>query len=205
MTQNKKQNTASHKSTAAIRDEILDMALPNVIFDGWSIEMIQRAAKECGYDDLTVRAAFPDGITDALDAFAGKADRAMMAALADVDTSNMRVRDRVRTALIARFEYLNEHKDAVKESLKHWLNPLRKPRGAKITWRTADLIWDWAGDTSSDYNRYTKRGLLSGIIASATLVWVNDSSGTMDKTVRFIDGRIENVMQLGKLIGRMKA
>lgn len=205
MNQDKKQNKASHKSTAAIRAEILDKALPNIIFDGWTAEMLSRAAQQCGYDDLTLRAAFPDGITDALDAFSDMADRAMRAALVDVNLDDMRVRDRVRTALIARFNYLNAHKDAVRESLKHWLNPLRKPRGAKITWRTADHIWDMAGDTATDYNRYTKRALLSGIIASATLVWINDSSADMEKTVRFIDGRIENIMQFGKIIGRLKA
>jgi ubiquinone biosynthesis protein COQ9 len=194
-----------NKSTVEIRDDILSKALPNVIFDGWSMDMINQAAQDCGYDDLTVRAAFPDGITDVLDAFADMADRAMLAALADVNADDLKVRDRVRTALIARFTYLNTYKDAVKESLKYWLHPLRKPRAAKITWRSADRIWDFAGDTATDYNRYTKRGLLSGIIASSTLVWLNDSSDDMDKTIRFIDGRIENVMQLGKIIGRLKA
>ena len=192
------------QTTLDIRDAILDKLLPEVVFDGWSMEHVTKAADELGYDDLIVTAAFPDGLIDVMDAFADKADREMMKALVDVNPDDLRVRDRVRTALVTRFEQLGPHKDAVRESLKFWLNPLRKPRAGKITWRTADVIWDWAGDTATDYNRYTKRGLLSGIIASSTLVWVNDHDPDMAKTARFIDGRIDNVMQLGGLMAKFK-
>jgi ubiquinone biosynthesis protein COQ9 len=193
---------AKAKTTMEIRDAILNKALPDVIFDGWSMDSIAKAAADLGYDGLTIKAAFPAGIVDVLDAFADWADRKMLDTLGN--SEDMRVRDRVRHALINRFELLSPHKEAVKASLKFWLNPLRKPRAAKITWRTADVIWDWAGDTSTDYNRYTKRGLLSGIIASATLVWINDDTFDMSKTNSFIDGRIENVMQLGQIISKFK-
>ena len=46
-----------------------------------------------------------------------------------------------------------------------WVRPMRKFEGAKLVWKTADKIWNWAGDTSSDYNYYTKRALLSAVIA----------------------------------------
>jgi len=95
---------------------------------------------------------------------------------------------------------LNSYKDAVDQSLHFWIWPTRKLRAAKITWRTADVIWNWAGDDARDYNRYTKRGLLSGVIASTTIAWLNDASTNMDKTKSFLDRRIENVMKLGKVI-----
>lgn len=195
---------STQKTTADIRDHILDKALPNIIFDGWTMDVIQAAADELGYDDLILGAAFPDGVIDALDAFADKADRAMLAALTDINPDDLKVRERVQTALVTRFEQLGPHKEAVKESMKFWLNPLRKPRAAKIIWRTADVIWNWAGDTATDYNRYSKRGLLTGIIGSATLVWLNDHSDDMGKTTSFIEARIGNVMQFGKLVGSVK-
>ena len=140
-----------------------------------------------------------------IDAFADKADRDMLTALQNINPEDLRTRERIRTALIARFKCLAANKDAVKTSLKIWLNPLRKPKLAKIIWRTADRIWDWAGDTSTDYNRHSKRTLLSGIIGPAILVWVNDTDPEMHKTIRFIDARIENIMQFGKIVGKLKA
>jgi len=190
--------------TVKIRDEILEAALPNVAFDGWNWDMVCAAADESGYSANIGRAVFPEEMVGVLNHFADWADRGMMAALNEVSPDNMRVRDRVKAALMARYAFLAAHKDAVNQSLHYLIWPTRKARAMKITWRLADRIWDWAGDNSQDYNRYTKRGLLSGVIASTTMAWLNDSSEDMGDTEAFLDRRIENVMQLSKVIHGVK-
>ena len=192
-----------------IKDEILKAALPNVVFDGWHWDVIVQACEDAGHSENTARGVFPGKMVDVLDHFADYADREMLAALEGLDPESLRVRDRVKTALMMRFEKLMPYKDAVRQSLQFWIVPTRKPRAMKITWRTADKIWDWAGDPSSpgrvrDYNHYTKRGLLSGVIAATTLAWLNDSSEDMEQTREFLDRRIENVMQLGKVVSKFK-
>ena len=187
-----------------IQDEIVAAVLPQVVFDGWSWDAVVRAASEAGHSEHIARAVFPGRIVDVLDGFSDLADRTMMEALGAVDPEDMRVRDRVRSGVLARFEYLQPHKEAVRHSLAFWAVPTRKPRAAKIVWRTADRIWAWAGDQSTDYNRYTKRGLLSGVLVSTTLAWLGDESGSMDRTAAFLDRRIENVMQLGKVVGTIR-
>ncbi len=195
-------------STNDIKDAILYAALPNVAFDGWEWSVILSAAEQAGYSDQDARTAFPDQILDVLDHFSDMADRGMMEALQDINPDDMRVRDRVHTALMARYQWLAPHKEAVSVSLKFWVIPTRKPRAAQIVWRTADHIWDWAGDTATDYNRYTKRGLLSAIIVPTTLVWVNDTDPDMRKTRQFLEDRITNVLQIGgafgKILGKFK-
>ncbi len=192
------------QNTTQIRRAIIEAALPDIIFDGWNMETLENAATKDGIDSLTVKTAFPNGVIDALDAFADLADTQMLEALNSTDINNLRIRDRIRTALIARFEYLNQHKEAVQESMKFWINPLNEPKAAKIVWRSADKIWNWAGDTATDYNRQTKRGLLSAIIAPAMIIWANDHSDDMSKTKSFIDKRISNIMTMGKFISRFK-
>lgn len=196
-----------HELTA-IRDSIITAALPHVPFDGWTWALIEQATQEAGHDAAMARAVFPARMKDVLDGFADMADRAMLSTLEDLNPADMRVRDRVRTALMARFEFLAAHREALRESVQFWMLPTRKPRGMKIVWRTADRIWEWAGNTATDYNRYTKRGLLSGILVSSTLVLLNDERedmGSVEKKIGgFIDRRIENVMQFGKVINSMK-
>ena len=194
----------SVSETIQIRDEILQAMLPNVAFDGWSWDAVCDSASQAGHSANIARAVFPEKMVGVLDHFADWADREMLAALSDANIEELRVRECIRAAVLARFEVLNPYKDAVNQSLHFWMWPLRKPRAAKITWRTADVIWLWAGDEAKDYNRYTKRGLLSGVIASTTLVWLNDFSENMHKTQAFLDKRIENVMQLGKAIHSVK-
>ena len=194
-----------NKETLEIQDEILEAALPNVAFDGWSWDVMCAAADDAGYNENIALAVFPEKLTGVLDYFSAWADRQMLDRLSKIDPSEMRIRDRIRTALMARYAVLNEHKEAVQQSLNYWLWPTRKPRAAKITWRCADVIWNWAGDNAKDYNRYTKRGLLSAVIASTTLAWLNDPSEDMSKTQAFLDRRIENVMQFGKIIQTVKS
>jgi ubiquinone biosynthesis protein COQ9 len=40
----------------------------------------------------------------------------------------------------------------------------------------ADFIWDAAGDTAEDYNRYSKRGLLTAILPPIVLYWLDNPS-----------------------------
>ena len=72
----------------------------------------------------------------------------------------------------------------------------------KMVWRTADAIWREAGDTATDHNHYTKRLLLSGVITSTTLYWLNDDSPGQEKTWEFLDARIDGAMKLGRGLGQ---
>ena len=201
----KDHNHAMNKNDVTkIRDEIITVALPNVTFDGWNWELIIKAAEEAGHKDTVVRLVFPDQMRDVLDAFADLADREMQKNLSDINPEDLPVRERVATALMTRYGFLQSHKEPLRQSLQFWIIPTRKTRAAKIVWRTADRIWNWAGDTSKDYNRYTKRTLLSGIIVSSTLYWLNNSDETLDSLRAFIDRRIENVLKCGKIINKIK-
>ena len=191
-------------SVERIRDRIIETALPLAVFDGWRWEVIEQAALEAGYGPDMARAVFPARLIDVMRGLSAMADAAMMDAISSLDPAQMRVRDRIRTALMARYEFLQPHKEAMRGALSYMAHPLRKPRAAKMVWRTADLIWNWAGDNATDYNRYTKRGLLGGIIVSSTLVWLNDDNAELEALGAFIDRRIENVMQVGKIMGRFK-
>lgn len=187
-----------------IRDKIIEAVLPDVVFDGWTMTAVEAAAMRAGYDRAMVPAIFPGNLCDVLNHFSDWADRAMLNALAEVDPKDMRVRDRVRCAVLARLEILAPWKDAVKLGLSYWSVPYRAAQGGRAVWRTSDRIWDWAGDTATDYNRYTKRALLSGVISSTMLFWVGRQEDDPEAVRAFLDRRIENIMQLGRIIGKIK-
>lgn len=185
-----------------IRDEIITAALPDIMFDGWTWENIVHAAEKVGHKEAAACAVFPERIVDVLDGFTDLADREMLKSLAQETVKDLRIRERIYAGVVARLQYLQPHKEAVRSSVAFWALPTRKIRAAKIIWRTADQIWTWAGDESTDYNHYTKRGLLSGILVSTTLVWLDDESEDMHVTKAFLDRRIENVLAVGQTVGR---
>ena len=73
--------------------------------------------------------------------------------------------------------------------------PLNLPLALRLLWESADCLWRWAGDTATDENHYSKRAILSGILASAMAIRL--SSGR-EAAMAFVDARIENVMAFEK-------
>jgi ubiquinone biosynthesis protein COQ9 len=96
------------------------------------------------------------------------------------------------------------HKEAVRRAATLFALPIHAPDGAKLVWGTADAIWNALGDTSRDYNWYTKRAILSGVYSSTTLFWLGDQSEAGDATWKFLDRRIEDVMRFEKTKSRLK-
>jgi len=193
-----------NKKVAHLRDQILEAMLPNVPLTGWTMETARDACKSIKVDEGQIPVLFPDGLMDIVAHFSDYCDQLMLRELEHIDSHDMRIRDRIQTATETRFQILAPHRDAVRLALAYWSVPPRTLRASQIIWRTADRIWDWAGDTSSDYNRYTKRGLLSGILTATTLVWIKDFSSDMAVTRTFLSHRIEHALQFGQMLGKFK-
>lgn len=185
-----------------IRDQILMQALPDVVFEGWIWAVAENAAISAGYDRTMAHAVFPGGLNDFVGHFSDWADRQAMAILQDEDLDGIRIRDRIHLGVITLIDVLEPWKEPLRRALTYWAVPPRSLLAAKAVWRSADLIWVWAGDTATDYNHYTKRGLLSAVISTTILAWLNDETGSLDRTEAFLDRRIEDVMKIGKALGR---
>lgn len=165
---------------------------------------VRRILDEAGYDRNLADALFPDGISQVAMEISKYLDREMKENLDAINIENLRIRDRVKTGVEARLHAMQPHKEALQMLTCYWLKPWSSGYAGKALWSTADIIWDYAGDTSKDYNHYTKRSLLCGVLASTYLYWLQDDSPDRIKTVSFLDRRIENVLQLGKVMGRFK-
>ena len=187
-----------------IKTAILEQALPDVPFDGWEMEVLKRAAQNAGYEPAMVTSVFPAGVKDAISYLSYWADARMLEQLNAAKKPPTRIRDKIALAVRIRLEILAPYKEAERLAIAFWMRPLRKWEGAKLVWKTADVIWQWAGDTATDYNRYTKRGLLSGVLTATTLYWLTDTSAGSQDSWAFLDRRIDNVLSVGKIVGRLK-
>jgi ubiquinone biosynthesis protein COQ9 len=112
-----------------------------------------------------------------------------------------KIRDKIELAVWIRLEEMAIYPEMTKSCAKYWVLHSPDKAGSNI-WNTANMIWMWAGDTSKDHNYYTKRALLSSVIISTTLYWLNDSSEHKEKTKTFLNRRINNVLKFGQFIGR---
>lgn len=197
-------NLVKQNASNQIRDQLLNQALPDIVFDGWTWAVAERAAISAGYDKAMARAVFPGGLSDFVGHLSDWTDRQTLETLSHVDCDALRIRDRIHLGVMTRIETLEPWREALRRAVTYWSVPTRAFQAGRLLWRSADTIWVWAGDTATDYNHYTKRALLSGVISATTLAWLNGETGDLNRTEMFLERRIENVMKLGKALGRLK-
>jgi ubiquinone biosynthesis protein COQ9 len=182
-----------------MRGAILDAVMAHVPFDGWSEDSIKKAADDVGVTRAYIKLSFSEGAADMVDAYLKRIDAEMLAGLKKLPVDDIRIRDRISTAIKLRMEINQKNREVVARTVSFLAMPHNTPLSVRSLWRTADIMWRWAGDKATDYNHYTKRVVLSGVYSSTLLYWLNDLSEDYEDTWSFLDRRIENVMQFEKL------
>ncbi|MBS4048918.1 MAG: COQ9 family protein [Alphaproteobacteria bacterium] len=182
---------------------LLEAMLPHVPFDGWTAKSLNLAARDAGIDTGVVLRAFPGGAADLLDFWVSETDAAMLRVLEGRDLAAMKVRERVKLAVMTRLELAAPHREAVRRALTLESLPQHAPRALRQVYRTVDAIWYAAGDTATDFNFYTKRLLLAGVYAATLMHWLDDKSESFAGTSAFLDRRLADVMQIEKAKGKL--
>jgi len=190
--------------SARFRARILDAFTSHAAQMGWTDAAFEAAVKDAGLTAGEAALACPRGAVDLFDAFAQRADNAMVQALDDLDLPSMRYTQRVKAAVQVRLLAQAAYKEAARAMTRALARPTRAPEAARLLWRTADRIWRTLGDTSTDENFYSKRAILAGVLASTYARWFNDDSADSEATWAFLDARLANVMQFEKFKARLK-
>jgi ubiquinone biosynthesis protein COQ9 len=185
------------------QQKLLDSVLFAVRAHGWTEAALAEGAKRAKLQPAEARRIFPD-VAAAVDAFHQSInDQMMMAIKANRKFVAMRVRDKIIFAVRARLEAIEDRQDAMRRLLAWSMLPQNLRSAVAALWDAADQIWTAAGDTSTDYNRYTKRLLLIGVMKATLAFWLNDTSKSHAETWAFLDRRIADVMMIGKGAGRV--
>ena len=178
------------------------LALPlgeNAVFDGWTEAAVDSAAGSQGVDPAQARLAVPKDQAGKIDLYIRAIDRALEEHFTPERLEGLKIREKIRTMVWKRLEIMEPAREAVRRALSILAMPQNVPTGLKMGWRTADVMWRIAGDTSTDYNHYTKRMMLGGVYASTLLVWLDDQTDGWAETASFLDRRIDDVMKIEKL------
>ncbi len=196
--------TSTDAPFSAERSQILEKALEIAAFEGFNQGLVEKAAVDAGLDKSVAGAAFPGGVIDLLDLWSAKADEAAAASLAETDAQALKIREKVARGVKARIAFLRPHKEAARRAAAFLALPPYAPDGVRFTWNTADAIWRALGDKSTDYNFYSKRAILSGVLTSTFARWFADDSEGETATDAFLAARIENVMQFEKMKAKVR-
>jgi ubiquinone biosynthesis protein COQ9 len=171
----------------------------NAVFDGWTRAAVDSAAGQVGIDPVQARLAMPKDQAGLIDLYLQEVDRELAAWFTPERLEKLKIREKIRSLVWRRLEIMGPAREAVRRALAILAMPQNVPLALKASWRTADLMWRIAGDTSTDFNHYTKRMTLGAVYASTLLAWLDDQSEGWADTAAFLDRRIADVMRFEKL------
>jgi ubiquinone biosynthesis protein COQ9 len=186
------------QSDQSLKTAVLEAALPHAAFDGFTDRLLETAGKEAGLEKAELTRLFPDGPLSLIAFYSEATDREMEEKLAAMDLPAMKIRLRITEAVKTRLAILRRHKEAARRAAALLSLPMHAGLAAKLMYRTVDAMWRAAGDTATDFNFYTKRGILAGVYGATLVRWFADNSADEAPTNEFLAARIENVMQFEK-------
>ena len=188
-----------------IRDRLADAVAGEASFDGWNRSTLRTAGRQLGLPDGEAERLFPGGPQDILAWLSERSDRRTVEDMEREGVTALKIRDRIRRAVRLRIERHAGQREAARRALALLSLPLNAPLALKLLYRTVDALWYAAGDTSTDFNFYTKRATLAGVYSSTLLYWLNDRSPGSEATWAFLDRRIDDVMRFEKLKSRVRS
>ena len=181
-----------------LRRELALAVGENAVFDGWTRRAVDSAAAQLGIDPVQARLAMPKTQAGMINVYIQEVDRALEAWFTPKRLKPMKIREKIRALVWHRLEIMGPAREAVRRALAILAMPQNVPLALRTGWRSADLMWRIAGDTSTDFNHYTKRMTLGAVYGSTLLVWLDDQSEGWTDAAAFLDRRIDDVMRFEK-------
>src|SRR5436309_2571580 len=148
----------------------------NAVFDGWTRKAVDSAAGQLGIDPVQARLAMPKTAAGLIDCYIEEVDRALAIHFTPKRLQDLKIREKIRALVWQRLEIMGPSREAVRRALAILAMPQNLPLALRISWRSADLMWRLAGDTSTDFNHYTKRMTLGAVYGSTLLAWLDDQT-----------------------------
>jgi ubiquinone biosynthesis protein COQ9 len=174
---------------------VLDAAILRAPDVGWNSAMVRRACEDVGLSQGDQELLLPNGARDLAALLSRRHDARALEALAATPPETLKIRERIATGVSARMEAGAADLAATRKCAGFLALPTNADLGLHLAWESADMIWRWAGDSATDWNHYSKRTILSGILIPAlTMRWFDGR----DAAEAFVSRRIDNVMTFEK-------
>ena len=181
---------APDDAVSAAQARLLAAALALAPAQGWGAGLVAAAAREAGIAPVEALLMLPGGARDLTALLFARHDAQALQALAAAPTPE-KVRARIRAAVLARVEAAMADAGAVRRASAWLALPPNAPLAARLAWTTADGLWRWAGDTTTDENHYSKRAILVGVLGAVLAAWMAGGRGRAEAE---LDRRLEAVM-----------
>src|SRR5260221_13348787 len=180
-------------------DKIIEFSLRHIPFDGWTMEALRRGAVDAEENPDEAVMLFKNSSLVMIEYYSLMLDRQMKEIVVEKGLEDLKIRERIATCVTTCLHLMAPYRESAQKAATILSMPQNTLLATKLLYKTVDTMWYCAGDNATDFNFYTKRGLLSLVYTSTLLYWFKDTSTNYANTQAFLGRRIDNVMMIPKL------
>ena len=184
------------------RLEILKFAKVFVSEKGLTHNILEKISKKYGLDINESELLFPEGNNELIKFTLEQLNNELEEYCRQIDLIRLPVHKRIRKVLLSKIYLMNKNKLFYKSIFLNLLIPKKKFSLPVQLYKSVDQIWFIAGDSSTDFNFYTKRVILSVIYSRIMLFFFNNNN--QEELENILDESLLKVSKIPQIKSKLK-
>lgn len=163
---------------------------------------LENISKRYGLDINETELLFPEGNIDFIKFTLEQLNHDLEEYCKKIDLIRLPVHKRIKKILLSKISLMNKNKLFYRSIFLNLLIPKKNFSLSNQLYNSVDQIWFIAGDSSTDFNFYTKRLILSGIYSRVILFFFNNKD--QEELENILDESLKRVSKIPEIKSKLK-
>ena len=184
------------------RQVVLRFAKEFVSEKGLTKNCLENISKKYGLNTDETDLLFPQGNIDLIKFALEQLNNDLEVYCRQIDLIRLPIHKRIREVLLSKISLMNKDKPFYRSIFLNLLIPKKKFSLSSQLYNSVDQLWFIAGDSSTDFNFYTKRLILSGIYSRVMLFFFNNNN--QEELENILDESLKRVSRIPEIKSKLK-
>ena len=184
------------------RQVVLRFAKEFVSEKGLTKNCLENISKNYGLNIDETDLLFPQGNIDLIKFALEQLNNDLEVYCRQIDLIRLPIHKRIRKVLLSKISLMNKDKPFYRSIFLNSLIPKKNFSLSSQLYNSVDQLWFIAGDSSTDFNFYTKRLILSGIYSRVMLFFFNNNN--QEELENILDESLKRVSKIPEIKSKLK-
>ena len=184
------------------RQVVLRFAKKFVSEKGLTKNCLENISKKYGLNTDETDLLFPQGNIDLIKFALEQLNNDLEVYCRQIDLIRLPIHKRIRQVLLSKISLMNKDKPFYRSIFLNLLIPKKNFSLSSQLYNSVDQLWFIAGDSSTDFNFYTKRLILSGIYSRVMLFFFNNNN--QEELENILDESLKRVSKIPEIKSKLK-
>ena len=184
------------------RQVVLRFAKEFVSENGLTKNCLENISKKYGLNADETDLLFPQGNIDLIKFALEQLNNDLEVYCRQIDLIRLPIHKRIRKVLLSKISLMNKDKSFYRSIFLNLLIPKKNFSLSSQLYNSVDQLWFIAGDSSTDFNFYTKRLILSGIYSRVMLFFFNNNN--QEELENILDESLKRVSKIPEIKSKLK-